>query len=84
MKQDLTPFIWISLPLGLVGVLIGFLAGINMRTPTPMVVQAGGSAPVNYDPARAICSDALKAAQASEHQCWDHLQDVLIQQRGNK
>lgn len=70
-----------QLLLGLVVVAfgLGYLAGEQKSSSAVVVQPQAPSIPVNYDPVRAMASDAIKAAQDSEQRCWADIQALLTE-----
>ncbi len=58
---------------------VGYLIG-HFSAPRDMVV-ATQNYPQNYDPARGIANDAIKAAQESQANCWSQLTAILIEKK---
>jgi hypothetical protein len=61
---------------------LGWMVG-SMKSGGAIVVQPQQQGvPNNYDSARQIANDAIKAAQDSQHECWTHMQELLVERRG--
>lgn len=73
-------------PLLIVGLVIalgcGFLIGHLTASGGPVVVQAQPSVSANYNPAQAVCNDAIQTITKSQQECWQHVQELLVERRG--
>ena len=62
----------------LIGIIIafvgGYLVGSERNNNNNPVVA---SSPINYDPGRATCNDALRESQAATDRCWKTVVDTL-------
>lgn len=69
----------------IIGLVVSLTAGFLIgRLSTPVTVSMPQALPSNYDPARAMANDVMKAERESSERCWKQVVSLLDAQAKEK